>query len=125
MGTQTQTKTEQELREWAEQLRQKLGLQDVTADYTEKEWTQDFDLYDEYVKAKNIIDDLSSRVIDTGAAKSLPEVATSGLMSRNAFIKQVQNNTENGGYLSRQYQLFNDDSILGLTDIIKQKATIH
>jgi hypothetical protein len=47
---QTHTKTEQELREWAEEIRQNEGLQDVTPDYTEKEWTQDHDLYDEYVK---------------------------------------------------------------------------
>ena len=33
---QTHTKTEQELREWAEEIRQNEGLQDVTPDYTEK-----------------------------------------------------------------------------------------
>ena len=46
-------KTEEELREWAEEIRQNEGLQDVTPDYTEKEWTQDHDLYDEYVKDIN------------------------------------------------------------------------
>jgi len=67
-------------------------------------------LFDRFLKAKNIIDDLSNKVIDTGAAKSLPEVSTSGLMSRAAFKKQVRDNIANGGYLSRQYQIFNDDN---------------
>ena len=31
-------------------------------------------------------------------------------MSRRQFVEQVKNNIENGGYLSRQYQLFNDDN---------------
>tara|TARA_R110002012_G_scaffold272651_1_gene458270 strand:- start:1771 stop:2019 length:249 start_codon:yes stop_codon:yes gene_type:complete len=45
----TFVKTEEELREWAEEVRQNENLQDVTPDFTEKEWTQDHTLYDEYV----------------------------------------------------------------------------
>tara|TARA_R100001510_G_C7539254_1_gene127511 strand:+ start:63 stop:329 length:267 start_codon:yes stop_codon:yes gene_type:complete len=33
---QTHTKTEQELRDWAEEIRQNEGLQEVTPNYTEK-----------------------------------------------------------------------------------------
>ena len=86
------------------------NFMDVLEGAVEKDLEIPKELFDAFSAAKNIIDDLSKKVIDTGAAKSLPEVATSGLMSRGAFIKQVQNNIENGGYLSRQYQLFNDDN---------------
>ena len=43
---ETHAKTEQELREWTEEIRTNEGLQDVVPNYTEKEWTQDSDLYD-------------------------------------------------------------------------------
>ena len=101
-----------EYRRLPEFTKQKLinNFMDVLEGAAEKDLEIPKILFDKFLRAKNIIDDLSSRVIDTGAAKSLPEVATSGLMSRNAFIKQVQNNIENGGYLARQYQLFNDDN---------------
>ena len=67
-------------------------------------------LYDEYVKAKDIIDDLSRRVMETGAAKSLPETSVSGIMSRSEFRDQVIENINKGGYLSRNYQIFNDNN---------------
>jgi len=67
-------------------------------------------LLDSYRKAKDIIDDLSNRIVETGAAKSLPDVSVSGLMSRQQFINQVKENISNGGYLARQYQIFNDDT---------------
>ena len=86
------------------------NFMDVLEGATEKDLEIPKALFDKFLKAKNIIDDLSERVIDTGAAKSLPEVSTSGLMSRRQFVEQVKNNIENGGYLSRQYQLFNDDN---------------
>ena len=66
-------------------------------------------LLDSYLEAKQIIDDLSNRIIDTGAAKSLPEVSVSGLMSREQFREQVTANISNGGYLSRQYEIFNNE----------------
>ncbi len=86
------------------------NFMDVLEGATEKDLEIPKLLFDRFLKAKNIIDDLSERVIDTGAAKSLPEVATSGLMSRDAFKKQVRDNIANGGYLARQYQIFNDDN---------------
>lgn len=67
-------------------------------------------LYDQYVKAKEIIDDLSRRVMETGAAKSLPETSVSGIMSRDEFRNQVIENINKGGYLSRNYQIFNDNN---------------
>ena len=67
-------------------------------------------LLDSFIAAKKIIDDLSERVIETGAAKSLPETSVSGLMSKQQFREQVKQNISNGGYLSRQYQIFNDDN---------------
>ena len=45
-----------------------------------------------FSQAKKIIDDLSERVIDTGAAKSLPETSVSGLMSKQQFKEQVKQN---------------------------------
>ena len=68
-------------------------------------------LLDSFIaKAKKIIDDLSERVIEHWCAKSLPETSVSGLMSKQQFREQVKQNISNGGYLSRQYQIFNDDN---------------
>ena len=81
-------------------------------------------LLDSYRQAKLIIDDLSERIIETGAAKSLPEVSMSGLMSRQQFREQVAANISNGGYLSRQYQIFNDEAFKlpknTRTELVKQ-----
>jgi len=79
------------------------------------------DLFNVYSKAKNIIDDLSDNVLKSGAFKSLPEVRTGSmprdLMTQNEFKQQVIKNITEGGYLTRNYQIFNDDNFKLAPDI--------
>jgi hypothetical protein len=72
------------------------------------------ELFNVYAKAKNIIDGLSDNILRSGAFKSLPEVRAPGmprdLMTQNEFKEQVIKNITEGGYLNRNYQIFNDEN---------------
>jgi hypothetical protein len=79
-------------------------------------------LYDAYAKAKTSIDRLSERIKDSSIVRGLPEeIATSeimkGTLTKQAFIDLVNNNINEGGYLSRLYQIFNDDTFKLADDV--------
>jgi hypothetical protein len=79
-------------------------------------------LYDAYAKAKTSIDRLSERIKDSSIVRGLPEeIATSeimkGTLTKQGFIDLVNNNINEGGYLSRLYQIFNDDTFKLADDV--------
>jgi len=62
-----------------------------------------------YSEAKQNIDDLSKRILNSAAFKALPEVAAKrGQMTQEKFRKQLTKNMSEGGYLRRLYRIFND-----------------
>ena len=62
-----------------------------------------------YSEAKQNIDDLSKRILNSAAFKALPEVAAKrGQMTQDKFRKQLTKNMSEGGYLRRLYRIFND-----------------
>ena len=65
------------------------------------------DLFNVYKEAKDIIDDLSRQVKNLGVVKELPTEAGKGVTQRQ-FLYFVDKNIREGGYLTRQYNLFND-----------------
>ena len=79
-------------------------------------------LYDSYAKAKKSIDVLSQRVQESSIARNLPEELSEselrrGMLSREGFKNLVAKNIEEGGYLSRLYQIFNDDTFKLADDV--------
>ena len=72
-------------------------------------------LFDSFNKAKQAIDRLSERVKESSIVRNLPEEITqgeriTGMLTKDDFKAMVDNNINNGGYLSRLYQIFNDDT---------------
>jgi len=72
-------------------------------------------LFEAYSKAKKAIDKLSEKVKESSIARNLPEDLTeaerrTGMLSRQDFIDIVNQNISSGGYLSRLYQIFNDET---------------
>jgi len=72
-------------------------------------------LFEAYSKAKKAIDKLSEKVKESSIARNLPEDLTeaerrTGMLSRQDFIDTVNQNISSGGYLSRLYQIFNDET---------------
>ena len=73
-------------------------------------------------KAKKSIDRLSQKVKESSIARNLPEEITegerrSGMLSKQDFIDIVNQNINEGGYLSRLYQIFNDDNFKLADDV--------
>ena len=66
-------------------------------------------LKDLYVAAKRDIDNLSNKILNSAAFKSLPEAsANTREMTQEKFKKELQKNMTKGGYLRRLYRVFND-----------------
>ena len=79
-------------------------------------------LYDSYAKAKTSIDKLSEKIKDSSIVRGLPEQisaseAMRGTLTKQGFIDLVNNNINEGGYLSRLYQIFNDDTFKLADDV--------
>lgn len=74
------------------------------------------DLFDVYKEAKDVIDDLSRQVKNLGIVEELPTVAgKKGELTQRKFKYFVEKNISEGGYLTRQYNIFNDKNF-NLTD---------
>ena len=79
-------------------------------------------LYEAFSKAKKSIDKLSERVKESSIARNLPEEITegerrTGMLSKQDFVDIVNQNINEGGYLSRLYQIFNDDTFKLADDV--------
>lgn len=66
------------------------------------------ELFDSYKEARSIIDQLSERLLDTGAVRALPETAAPGKPSRQALMQAIRDNVEVGGYLRQRYAAYED-----------------
>ncbi len=64
------------------------------------------ELFNAYKSARNIIDQLSNRLLETGAVRALPETAAPGKASRESLMKAIRENTELGGYLRQRYAAY-------------------
>ena len=73
------------------------------------------ELFDVYAEAKTIIDDLSNQVKGLGIVEELPTVGGKGVLTQDKFKGFVEKNIREGGYLTRQYNIFNDKNF-NLTD---------
>lgn len=79
-------------------------------------------LFEAFSKAKKSIDRLSQKVKESSIARNLPEEITegerrSGMLRKQDFIDIVNQNINEGGYLSRLYQIFNDDTFKLADDV--------
>ena len=79
-------------------------------------------LYESFSKAKKSIDKLSQRVKESSIARNLPDVVTegerrTGMLTKDDFAAIVNQNINEGGYLSRLYQIFNDDTFKLADDV--------
>ena len=62
-----------------------------------------------YIEAKENIDGLSKKILNSAAFKALPEAsANTREMTQEKFKKQLLDNINKGGYLRRLYRIFND-----------------
>ena len=66
------------------------------------------ELYDLYRSAKKTIEDLTNQFVDSNVVKELPEQAVDGGISRGEFQTQIRKIAREGGYLRRQYRIYND-----------------
>jgi hypothetical protein len=66
------------------------------------------ELFNAFKDARNIIDSLSERLLETGAVRALPETAAPGKPSRESLIKAIRENIETGGYLRKRYAAYED-----------------
>jgi len=67
------------------------------------------ELFREFEKAKNVIDNLSKQMEKTGAFKALPEVgASEKVMDQETFKRLIREQISSGGYLQRKYQIFSN-----------------
>jgi len=64
------------------------------------------ELYAAYRSARKVIDDLSEKLLDTGAVRALPETAAPGKMSRQQLMQVIRENIEAGGYLRQRYAAY-------------------
>lgn len=68
------------------------------------------ELFNAYKSARDVIDQLSTKLLDTGAVRNLPETAAPGRMSRSQLMQVIRDNIETGGYLRRRYAAYEDPS---------------
>ena len=66
------------------------------------------DLYQLYRQAKDTITTLTDQFVDSNVVKELPEQAVDGGISRGEFERQIRRIAREGGYLRRQYRIYND-----------------
>ena len=64
------------------------------------------ELFNAYKEARSVIDQLSNRLLDTGAVRALPETAAPGKPSRQALMTAIRENAELGGYLRQRYAAY-------------------
>lgn len=64
------------------------------------------ELFNSYREARNVIDSLSEKLLDTGAVRALPETAAPGRMSRQQLMEVIRENIETGGYLRQRYAAY-------------------
>ena len=64
------------------------------------------ELFNSYKAARDVIDRLSEKLIDSGAVRNLPETAAPGKMSRSQLMQVIRDNIETGGYLRRRYAAY-------------------
>ena len=64
------------------------------------------ELFAAFKSARDVIDDLSTKLLDTGAVRALPEDAPFGQMSRSRLIEAIKENIEVGGYLRQRYAAY-------------------
>lgn len=64
------------------------------------------ELYAAYRSARKVIDDLSEKLLDTGAVRALDETAAPGKMSRQQLMQVIRENIEAGGYLRQRYAAY-------------------
>lgn len=64
------------------------------------------ELFNSYREARNVIDSLSEKLLDTGAVRALPETAAPGRMSRQQLMEVIRENIEAGGYLRQRYAAY-------------------
>mgnify|MGYP001210010617 CR=1 FL=1 len=66
------------------------------------------DLYDLYREAKLTIEGLTDKFVKSNVVRELPEQTTDGSITRDEFVKQITRIAKEGGYLRRQYRIYND-----------------
>lgn len=66
------------------------------------------ELFNAYKEARSIIDDLSERLLNTGAVRALPETDAPGKPSKQALMQAIRENIEVGGYLRQRYAAYED-----------------
>jgi len=66
------------------------------------------DLYDLYRQAKDTIEKLTDQFVDSNVVKELPEQTVDGGITRGEFQTQIRKIAKEGGYLRRQYRIYND-----------------
>jgi len=66
------------------------------------------ELYQLYRQAKDTIEKLTDQFVDSNVVKELPEQTTDGSITRSEFQRQIRKIAREGGYLRRQYRIYND-----------------
>ena len=66
------------------------------------------DLYKLYREAKLTIEGLTDQFVKSNVVKELPEQTTDGSITRAEFVRQITRIAKEGGYLRRQYRIYND-----------------
>ena len=66
------------------------------------------DLYQLYRQAKDTIEKLTDQFVDSNVVKELPEQTVDGGITRGEFQTQIRKIAKEGGYLRRQYRIYND-----------------
>ena len=66
------------------------------------------DLYKLYRDAKSTIEGLTDKFVKSNVVRELPEQTTDGSITRNEFVRQIRRIAKEGGYLRRQYRIYND-----------------
>ena len=66
------------------------------------------DLYQLYRQAKDTIEKLTDHLWTVNIVKELPEQTTDGSITRSEFQRQIRKIAREGGYLRRQYRIYND-----------------
>ena len=66
------------------------------------------DLYKLYREAKLTIEGLTDKFVKSNVVRELPEQTTDGSITRDEFVKQITRIAKEGGYLRRQYRIYND-----------------
>ena len=66
------------------------------------------DLYQLYRQAKDTIEKLTDQFVESNVVKELPEQTVDGGITRGEFQTQIRKIAKEGGYLRRQYRIYND-----------------